>query len=135
MKNTYINQTYSELEQLCISVRAFVEERDYDACMEPICKAMERYPDAPHPHNLLGILLEKMGDHSSAMKHFRAAWALDPTYLPVRQNLETYGTFFSKGICAFDESDVHPVPAAKIEIVYDERGVGHVTDRFGRKKY
>lgn len=106
MKNAHTNETYMELEQLCVLVRAFVYEGSYDSCMEPICKAMERFPDAPHPHNLLGILLEKKGNHSAAMKHFRAASALDPTYLPVRQNLETYGTFYSRGTCAFDESDV-----------------------------
>lgn len=129
MRHTNRNEHFKELDRLCVSVRAFITEKEYDACLEPICKAMEHYPDAPHPHNLLGILLEKKGDHAGAMKHFRAAWALDPGYLPAKQNLENYGTFFSNGICAFDESDVLSAPPSKYEVVYDERGVGHMVRR------
>lgn len=105
--NTANKNHYSqELLLLCATVRDFMKEKEYDACFGLICETMERYPDAPHPHNLLGILLEKSGNHSLAMKHFRAAWALDPTYLPARHNLENYGTFYSRGGCAYDESDV-----------------------------
>lgn len=137
MKNTVDNLSNKELDMLCVSVRAFISEGAYEACMESICKAMRRYPDAPHPHNLLGILLEKKGDHVTAMKHFRAAWALDPTYLPARQNLETYGTFYSYGTCAYDESDVPAVPPSNIEIIYDERGIGHAVykNKIGNKKH
>ena len=126
MKDTSMIRNSNELACLCASVRAFVIEGAYESCMEPICQAMEHYPHAPEPHNLLGIVLEKMGDHLTAMKHFRAAWALDPTYRPANHNLNTYGTFFSRGKCAFDESDVPPDPPSNIEIEYDERGVGHV---------
>ncbi len=119
----------SELAELCASVRALVMDGAYDTCMEPICRAMERYPHAPQPHNLLGIVLEKLGDHPAAMKHFRAAWALDPTYLPASHNLNTYGTFFSGGGCAFDESDVPPLPPCNVKIVYDEHGIGRVVRR------
>lgn len=58
------------------------------------------------------------------MKHFRAAWALDPSYLPAKHNLNTYGTFFSTGHCAFDERDVPSTAPSNTEIQYDERGVG-----------
>lgn len=93
------------LNTLCLQVRQYIITADYDTCYKAICRAMEAFPDSPHPHNLLGILLEKTGQHASAMRHFRAAYALDPTYIPVRQNLETYGTFYSTGKCAFDETD------------------------------
>ncbi len=124
MKTANTIQSSGELVGLCASVRAFVTDEAYEACIEPICRAMEQYPHAPQPHNLLGIILEKTGDHMSAMKHFRAAWALDPTYLPASHNLHTYGTFFSNGRCAFDESDVPLEPPCNMEIVYDERGIG-----------
>lgn len=106
MKRVNENTVPEELATLCASVRDLATKRKYDACVKAICQAMERFPHAPHPHNLLGIILEKRGDHLTAMKHFRAAWALDPTYLPAQHNLNTYGTFYSSGICAFDESDV-----------------------------
>lgn len=126
MKHANNNKNSSELDQLCTSVRAFVIDGAYETCIERICQAMQRYPHAPQPHNLLGIILEKMGDHLTAMKHFRAAWALDPTYLPANHNLNTYGTFFSNGSCAFDESDIPPAPPSNMEIVCDERGIGRV---------
>lgn len=126
MRAKVVNQSTNELDVLCATVRALVAEGALQSCTERICEAMERYPHAPQPHNLLGIVLEKLGDHAAAMKHFRAAWALDPTYKPASHNLDTYGTFSSYGKCAYDESDVPaPTPCA-IEIVYDERGVGHV---------
>lgn len=53
-----------------------------------ISKALLINPDAPEPHNLLGILAELKGDDSVARKHYRAAYALDPTYKPACRNLE-----------------------------------------------
>ena len=104
MKNNELNNK-DNLTKLCDSVRDLIGMQDYQTCENIICQAMRSYPHAPQPHNLIGILLEKTGNHPCAMKHFRAAWALDPTYLPARQNLECYGTFFSSGRCAYDEKD------------------------------
>lgn len=67
---------------------------------------MSEAPHAPEPHNLMGIILENENDHIGAMKHFRAAWALDPTYLPARFNMEQYGRFSAvERVDAYDESD------------------------------
>ena len=90
---------------LCDTVRKLVGQKKFEECEALIREAMGKYPHAPQPHNLIGILLEKQGDHLTAMKHFRAAWALDPAYIPARCNLENYGTFYSKQQCAFDETD------------------------------
>ena len=66
---------------------------------------MSEAPHAPEPHNLMGIILENENDHIGAMKHFRAAWALDPTYLPARFNMEQYAGFSAVGrMDAYDES-------------------------------
>ena len=94
-----------ELSDLCKNVRSLVACGNYDKCSALISQAMQSYPHAPQPHNLLGVVLEKKGNHILAMKHFRAAWALDPTYFPASQNLTTYGTFYSHGKDAYDESD------------------------------
>lgn len=95
-----------ELLDLCKNAKSLCLKKEYEECYKMITSAMGLYPDAPHLHNLLGLLLEFTGNHSKAMNHFRAAWALDSSYLPARYNLETYGTFLSRGACAFDESDV-----------------------------
>lgn len=106
MKKAKEKQIVSPLDELCNSIKELVLEKDYKNCERIIYKAMEEFPHAPHPHNLLGIVLEKKGEHLMAMKHFRAAWALDPTYSPANHNLEFYGTFLSRGACAFNESDI-----------------------------
>lgn len=93
------------VHELCDTTRKMVAERRYEECKSCISEMMSYYPHSPIPHNLIGIVLEKEGCHTSAMKHFRAAYALDPTYLPARHNLEHYGTFFSRGKCAYDETD------------------------------
>ncbi|HSK68983.1 MAG TPA: hypothetical protein VLA21_06945 [Candidatus Limnocylindria bacterium] len=99
-----MTRTGMGLRELC----AYVRENGRDGggeCRRLIYSAMQQHPHAPHPHNLIGILLEQEGNHPAAMKHFRAAWALDPTYMPARWNLDSFGTFFSRGRYAYDESD------------------------------
>lgn len=121
MKKTIEIQIVNPLDELCASVRRLVAEGDFKGCERLIYKAMEEYPHAPHPHNLLGIVLEKTGEHSLAMRHFRAAWALDPAYRPANHNLENYGTFNSRMGCAFDESDVPVSIPSRFTATRDER--------------
>lgn len=78
-----------------LSFRALVDDavaslkaRDFQESRSDIADAMALNMDAPEPHNLLGILYELMGDRQAARKHYRAAYALDPTYKPSCRNLE-----------------------------------------------
>ncbi len=115
-----------ERQALCDAVRMLIKRNDQDACEKLIRDAMGRYPHAPEPNNLFGILLERQDNHLLAMKHFRAAWALDPAYRPARQNLDNYASFYAREADAFDESDCREEPSlSKVEIVYDQRGIGH----------
>lgn len=43
---------------------------------------------SPKPHNLLGIIAELKGDLIKAEKHYRAAYALDPTFKAACENLQ-----------------------------------------------
>lgn len=96
----------SELSALTGAVKELIGRQAYRECEGRIAAAMSSCPHAPQPHNLMGILLETMGNHSGAMRHFRAAWALDPAYLPARYNLDRYASFYpTGGGCAYDESD------------------------------
>lgn len=83
----------TELVNLCNRVRENLKKNAIKACTEDICYAMYLHPDAPEPHNLLGIVLEKQRNHTGAMKHFRTALDLDPTYLPAKENLMNYARF------------------------------------------
>lgn len=109
-----------EMRLLCSSVRKYSGTSNYKKCVELICKAMSKYPDAPEPHNLFGVILEKRGDHEEAMRHFRAACALDPMYVPAQYNLDHFGTFFDRGKCAFDESDCPQEDSQEYEYEQDE---------------
>lgn len=105
-QETRYKNEYS-LKTLCNEVRNLINNGEYEACYDLIIEEMGKSPHAPEPHNLLGILLEKRRDHLLAMKHFRVASDLEPTYLPARHNLEIYGRFYSSGKIAFDESDLN----------------------------
>lgn len=123
------SECIDELTALCNQVKTLVSERNYTQCKKLIYKSMSNHPHAPHPHNLLGIVLEKETDHISAMKHFRAAWALDPAYLPAHHNLNLFGTFFQNGSCAFDESDCITDKKDDYQTERDGRGIGHIVKR------
>lgn len=138
MKTKAITPLEEQLAQLCRDVRSWVNAGQPEKSFPSICAAMEQAPHAPQPHNLLGIVLEMRGDHKAAMRHFRAAWSLDPGYAPARHNLDTYGTFFTRGRCAFDETDLEDDSGSGIRIVYDANGIGQVVrntvieyDRYG----
>lgn len=130
MKEQNMYKNGYNLRTLCNRVRDLIQIDKYEDCYELIVEEMKNSPHAPEPHNLMGMLLEQQGDHLLAMKHFRAAWNLDPTYLPARHNLEVYGTFFSKGTGAYDESDCPVLEENNSYTVeYDKNNIGHIVRR------
>lgn len=70
-----------------------LKARDIAASRLKIANAMIQDMNAPEPHNLLGILCELILDDNTARKHYRAAYALDPTYKPACRNLERLCTY------------------------------------------
>jgi len=105
VKKAIISEHEKELVELCNTARKLVAQNKFTECKVLIQDSMAKYPHAPQPHNLIGILLEMEGDHMTAMNHFRAAWSLDSTYLPAQLNMKRFGSFSLKGKCAFDETD------------------------------
>lgn len=59
-----------------------------------IMEALHANPNAPEPQNLLGIWNEINGNDDMARRHYRAAYALDPSYRPASKNLERLCIFF-----------------------------------------
>lgn len=97
------------MQRICDAVRRLVQDKRWDRAMEEAAKAMHDAPHSAIPHNLMGIVLEKRQDHAAAMKHFRAAWALDPAYRPARLNIEQCGAYANAHKKDFyDESDCPP---------------------------
>lgn len=119
-----------ELFELSERVRELVRFNHIEESKKMVVEAMGEYPDAAEPHNLYGILMERMGEHVGAMKHFRAAWALDPTYEPAKRNMERFGSFQPTGTMAFNETDCEEELKKQLfKVEYDTRGIGHVVRR------
>ncbi|MEA5026997.1 MAG: hypothetical protein VB012_04980 [Erysipelotrichaceae bacterium] len=119
------------LDQLGHKIQSLITCGNYIESEQLIREALMKYPHAAEPQNLFGILLENTGDHPAAMKHFRAAWALDPTFLPARYNMNQYAdltlkkhrdAYFAEDCDNHDDKTLY-----KLE--YDENGIGHVISR------
>ena len=102
----HLAKNKNDLSALCGSVRQLARNGEYSECEKLIADAMGKHPHAPQPHNLMGVVLELRAEHAGAVKHFRAAWSLDPTYIPARHNLDNFASFFAVDGFAFDEEDL-----------------------------
>ena len=78
---------------ICLEVKQLISLGNFQDAIKIICNFMAKYPNSAIPHNLLGIVYERRGNHILAMKHFRVAWCLEPTYLPARANLDNWSNF------------------------------------------
>lgn len=105
----------SRPEALCALVRRLMEERlaeghasyeqaideaielgragEIEAAWRCVRGALARDPGRPEALNLLGVLTELRGDWIAAQAFHRAALALDPRYLPARENLDRLTSF------------------------------------------
>lgn len=79
-----------------------LNNRELGEAYKIIISAFSENPHAPEPHNLLGLWYEMKGNEDLARKHYRAAYALDPTYKPASKNLERVSTLFSSKSIPFD---------------------------------
>ncbi|SHM79515.1 hypothetical protein SAMN02746066_03319 [Anaerosporobacter mobilis DSM 15930] len=91
--------------KLCNEIRRLIKDKNFLTAEQQIKHAMSEHAHSPIPHNLMGILLETQKDHRLALKHFRAAYALDPTYWPVKYNMDQYVSFLPISHLAYDEDD------------------------------
>ena len=94
-----------ELFDLIAKAKDMIDKREFEACEALLATSMFQSPHSAVPHNLMGLLLEKKRRHEDAMKHFRAANALDPAYAPARWNLEGFAEFYKTRADAYFASD------------------------------
>lgn len=122
------NELQPELTELCHTAKEMIRDHRYEECRHMLYRAMEEHPDSAEPHNLLGLLLEEEADHPAAMRHFRAAGALDPTYRPAQLNLDVFGSFPHRGSGVYSQEEAPQAPCPCV-IVYDARCVGRCMRR------
>ena len=84
----YVDPLESNYSQSVSQAVSCLQSFRYEKAYELILRAMEERPDAPQPHNLLGIYYELGGNIDLARRHSRAAYSLDPTFRPACRNLE-----------------------------------------------
>lgn len=94
-----------ELGDLIKKAKDMIRQREFGACEVLLATAMFQNPHSAVPHNLMGLLLEKKCKHEDAMKHFRAANALNPSYAPSRWNLEGFAEYYKTRADAYFISD------------------------------
>lgn len=89
----------------CINNHQYVDAEHH------IKSAMILDMTAAQPHNLFGILLEYKGDKLRAIKHYRAATDLDPTYMPAKNNLYRTGQAFPDANDRIDFGSANNAPS------------------------
>ena len=101
---------------------------------EKIKKAMNANPHSPSVHNLYGILEELLKEDNLAHKHYRAAYALDPTFKPAIRNLERIAVFDSRKSKQHIDFDDAPFEEEEdlYRIEYDENHIGHLRKKEGK---
>lgn len=77
----------SDYESHLALIKRAMSDRHPEAALEHARQAIGVDPARPEAFNLLGVLYELAGNHEEAMKNYRVAVDLDPTYQPAWQNL------------------------------------------------
>ncbi len=116
----------NEIKQLTKDIKQLALAKEYEKCEEKLSQAMYKYPHRSEPHNLWGVIFMLKGDKVNAMKHFRASYALDPTYEVANYNLFKLGSFIDRYCLAFDESDLVCIKQKQLSITTDSLGIRRV---------
>ena len=77
----------SDYESHVELIKRCMNDRHFEAAAEHARQAIGVDPSRPEAFNLLGVLYELAGNREEAMKQYRVAVDLDPTYQPAWQNL------------------------------------------------
>lgn len=80
----------TDYETHLVLVKRCMSERYFEAAVEHARQAIGADPMRPEAFNLLGVLQEMAGHHQEAMKNYRVALDLDPTYQPAWQNMSRF---------------------------------------------
>lgn len=68
--------------------KAEINKKNFNNAIELLKKATSKDSEKPEPFNLMGIIYELKNQQAKAMKMYRAALALDPSYRPATENIQ-----------------------------------------------
>ncbi|MDY6910337.1 MAG: response regulator [Thermodesulfobacteriota bacterium] len=84
-----IDRKRTEDYKSCIELaKLSIAERHLEAALEFLHKAAYPEPHRPEIFNLMGAVHEIRGENREALKHYRTAYWIAPSYDPARENLE-----------------------------------------------
>ena len=86
-------ESTSEYQSSLKSATNFARQRDFDKAIAEAKKAIGSDPSQPQAFDLLGQLQETLGDFDSAIKNYRVAIDLDPTFQPAKDHLDRATSF------------------------------------------
>lgn len=89
-------QEEKDYDTLILRAKAAINERNFDLAETLLKQAVNLVEENAEPYNLLGVLAEMRGKSSRAMKMYRAALDIDPSYKPAQDNIERASDFSSK---------------------------------------
>jgi len=78
----------NSFEDILNLAKAEINKKNFSEAIELLKKATSTDSEKPEPFNLLGIIYELKNQQAKAMKMYRAALALDPSYRPATDNLQ-----------------------------------------------
>lgn len=78
----------NDYDELITLARQAAQQFDFDQARQLIGEALKLAPERPEGLTLLGQITEHLGDCLEALKLYRAAYSLDPTYQPAQENLD-----------------------------------------------
>lgn len=82
------NDDFKNHEETLIKAKSAIKNRELSYAENILRNACIINNTSPEAFNLLGIIEEYRGDSKQAMKMYRAALDIDPTYKPAQENLE-----------------------------------------------
>jgi len=123
---TAAQATYTE--KISRAIHA-MRDKEYQLAQLLIADAMRADSAAPAAHNLLGVLAELGGETALAGKHYRAAYALEPSYKPAARNLDRITSIryrmdnvapdYGDGVETVEENNGYIIE-------YDDKNIGRV---------
>ncbi len=78
-------------EDILNLAKSEINKRNFNEAIELLKKATSSDTEKPEPFNLMGVIYELKNQQAKAMKMYRAALALDPSYRPASDNLQRAG--------------------------------------------
>ena len=102
-RETLDAQQATDYESLFELAKRSITDRNFDAAMEYIKKAIAIDASRPEAFNLSGCLFEIRGDRLAAQKNYRVALSLDPSYQPAQKNLSRSTRSTSEGSITLGE--------------------------------